>query len=624
MVPLSGSSGNFEVQTGREGRWTINNSFPSQDKAIAHAKAMLKTGHWDAARVLKTQGNLKPKVVFQEEGRRGERPLNIIPVEWAPFCENIEDFYSFDARRTAGWLLRRWLDHHHICALEMLFTSGQLKLFQRKDNLLPQAVGSLAKTQAKLYDLNVSDRSNFLYTMVNRLTSQAQDFEDRLPRSLSYLKAEGLPKLVAKAKEQAPAQAEQLIFGTLAMRLSEAGDWDEKTAFMIDFIDPLAEGDPHVRYCDEIIAEILDGAEAVTELLRGQKDMAAAISVLATLCVGRATDQPLAGPAFPRLNALMSRSDMHYTRMVLLERVQREMASVKPLTREGKEADQAAFKRLMHDFGHVEGIIGGSTTAETLIQRARILFSDEDGNIPADKAIIATADLMASKAAAVSFLIDLADTDIGRAQEATVVSQIAYVINRIPSAGDLLDHGHDTKEVLKATEILLDKMQNAEGLPETWQPRFIKKLQELLSEYRSTGGKMPAQKKPSAAKGKQMSDQPLKRRKIAAGDFLFHEGEPGDEAYLLISGRLEINRKTGNTHKVVATVGRGNIVGEMALIDDQPRMASAKAVEDTMVTVIPVDSFKARLDRLNDIDPVMRRLLDIFVNRIRQQTKTAR
>ena len=59
----------------------------------------------------------------------------------------------------------------------------------------------------------------------------------------------------------------------------------------------------------------------------------------------------------------------------------------------------------------------------------------------------------------------------------------------------------------------------------------------------------------------------------------------------------------------------------MALIDDQPRMASAKAVEAVEATVIPKDGFKQRLARLQTIDPVMKRLLEVFVERIRVQTR---
>ena len=118
-----------------------------------------------------------------------------------------------------------------------------------------------------------------------------------------------------------------------------------------------------------------------------------------------------------------------------------------------------------------------------------------------------------------------------------------------------------------------------------------------------------------------MSDKPLGSRRFASGDHLFREGDPGDVAYLIKAGSVEILRRTGNRETPLAKVGRGAIIGEMALIDDQPRMASAKAVDAVEATVIPLDSFKARLARLQSVDPVMKRLLEVFVERIRIQTR---
>jgi CRP-like cAMP-binding protein len=55
----------------------------------------------------------------------------------------------------------------------------------------------------------------------------------------------------------------------------------------------------------------------------------------------------------------------------------------------------------------------------------------------------------------------------------------------------------------------------------------------------------------------------------------------------------------------------------MALIDAEPRMATARAVAETVVTIIPSKDLKVRLDRLEKIDPVMRPLVGMFVQRMR-------
>lgn len=68
------------------------------------------------------------------------------------------------------------------------------------------------------------------------------------------------------------------------------------------------------------------------------------------------------------------------------------------------------------------------------------------------------------------------------------------------------------------------------------------------------------------------------------------------------------------------TLKRGDILGEMSLIDNQPRMASARVVGDTKLTVITRTDLDQRLSKLNESDKVLRRLMDVFVERLRSQS----
>jgi CRP-like cAMP-binding protein len=109
---------------------------------------------------------------------------------------------------------------------------------------------------------------------------------------------------------------------------------------------------------------------------------------------------------------------------------------------------------------------------------------------------------------------------------------------------------------------------------------------------------------------------------IRAGELLFEEGEVGELAFLIISGAVEIFRKSGNQERVLATLGRGEMIGEMSLIDNQPRIASARALQDTEVRVISRDSLQQRLARLEQTDRVLRRLIAVLVSRIRGQAQS--
>ncbi len=106
----------------------------------------------------------------------------------------------------------------------------------------------------------------------------------------------------------------------------------------------------------------------------------------------------------------------------------------------------------------------------------------------------------------------------------------------------------------------------------------------------------------------------LERKVFYAGQKIFAEGEEGDRAYLIQDGTVEIV-KNGMP---LATLGRGELFGEMALVDDQPRMAAARAVTDTSVVIISRDTFREKLAKS---DPFIRGLLNIFVRNIRNLTR---
>ncbi len=80
---------------------------------------------------------------------------------------------------------------------------------------------------------------------------------------------------------------------------------------------------------------------------------------------------------------------------------------------------------------------------------------------------------------------------------------------------------------------------------------------------------------------------PLKR--VKAGERLFTAGEPGDKMYLVLEGKIDV--VVGD--EVVGTTGLHGIVGEMALVDLEPRSATAVAKEAGEVAVIDRETFLA-------------------------------
>ena len=80
---------------------------------------------------------------------------------------------------------------------------------------------------------------------------------------------------------------------------------------------------------------------------------------------------------------------------------------------------------------------------------------------------------------------------------------------------------------------------------------------------------------------KQSSHSPftvLDRKVYAAGVNIFRKGELGSRAFIIEDGDVEIWRDDGGVRRRLGVVHKGGVFGEMALIDDEPRMANANAL----------------------------------------------
>jgi diguanylate cyclase len=109
--------------------------------------------------------------------------------------------------------------------------------------------------------------------------------------------------------------------------------------------------------------------------------------------------------------------------------------------------------------------------------------------------------------------------------------------------------------------------------------------------------------------------------KFLAGDVIFREGDPPGAAYLIESGRIEVSVMQNGQRLVLSFLSAGDLLGEMAVIDDAPRSAEARAVELSVLTEIKRDQIH---ERLNEADPIVRALMGSLLHRYRAGLSAAR
>src|SRR5687768_11054493 len=99
-----------------------------------------------------------------------------------------------------------------------------------------------------------------------------------------------------------------------------------------------------------------------------------------------------------------------------------------------------------------------------------------------------------------------------------------------------------------------------------------------------------------------------------AGDRLFKEGDDPGTAFLVESGVIEVKTRHLNREVILSLLGPGDLVGEMAVIDDAPRTATATAISASVL--FPIDRQQIA-DRLAATDPIVRSLLEGQLKRYR-------
>src|SRR6266542_4064980 len=95
-----------------------------------------------------------------------------------------------------------------------------------------------------------------------------------------------------------------------------------------------------------------------------------------------------------------------------------------------------------------------------------------------------------------------------------------------------------------------------------------------------------------------MADDQLFQRfgkEFPLGTVLFREGEPGKEMYVVQQGRITISKTVGEVEKILASLGPGEFVGEMSILNNKPRSATGTCAEPSKLLVIDAKTFEAMI-----------------------------
>ncbi len=113
------------------------------------------------------------------------------------------------------------------------------------------------------------------------------------------------------------------------------------------------------------------------------------------------------------------------------------------------------------------------------------------------------------------------------------------------------------------------------------------------------------------------NDAPL-RKQFDAGDRIFSAGDDSDFCYQIFSGTVKILLNANGVERVDAQLGPGEVFGEMGIIDDGPRSASAVAAEETVCIAYSADDILHQIDTKPE---TMAAIMKTLIKRLRDANR---
>jgi uncharacterized protein YhbP (UPF0306 family) len=106
----------------------------------------------------------------------------------------------------------------------------------------------------------------------------------------------------------------------------------------------------------------------------------------------------------------------------------------------------------------------------------------------------------------------------------------------------------------------------------------------------------------------------LRTVEFGEGDVVVRQGAPADKFFIIVDGEVEVVHEGDGAQRPLATLGRGQFFGEIAILRDKPRMATVRALRPTTLFAMESDVFRAlvaeSMGTTEDFDAVIRQRLD--------------
>jgi len=392
----------FEIfrQVGKGGGWALAEALDNRDAAISRARQILADGKAAAVRVVKETfqpetGDYMSLTIF-EDGKVtvAKKNKKTDDIENPMPCFKPDDLYSYHARTTMSRILGEWLARQRLTVTELLHSAAALEKFEATGTTYQHAIQKIAVAQA-------SD-SNF---PVAQIMKQLNDLCTAAIHRVYKDERRGLFQAVQPGKFGAFAdrisenpEARYILNGILAKHLATANGWDAKLQFLLSLMHEIpAEGKARallLTAIDTLVAEMLNGAAALADLLGHNPDLGHALLNLVELFLG--TEVHVAdggGRGINELARFFAKDELAEARAAIAGRILSELRGMKRLCPASLDEELKMLRKLANQLVRGQGkylshedLIGAFTErSKRLVSHEPLLQYIKDCKTPDEK-----------------------------------------------------------------------------------------------------------------------------------------------------------------------------------------------------------------------------------------------
>jgi len=319
---------------GSKGGWTMFDVTRDRAGAIRLAEGLMADGQATGVKVVKETynsetGDYLTLKIFEDGKNKSKTDAAAEDVPHALPCFKPDDLYSYHARATMARLLSDFLARNRITVTELIHRADALEKFEATGTLYQHAIQKIAVAQASSTTTPVQQ----IIKSLNELATKAiaRVYRDTKREYFPAVKPGGFAALADKLADE--SDGAYVLNGAITRHLTPAKAWNEKLLLLLALMAEVpADGGGRallLASVESIIAEILNGAAALHELIGESENLGAALTSLVELFLAK--DIPDERSGLSALARHFSADELPAARTAIASRIMAELKSVRRL-----------------------------------------------------------------------------------------------------------------------------------------------------------------------------------------------------------------------------------------------------------------------------------------------------